>query len=303
MQRAAMHTQLHRAQTFLAVVDFNSYTRAAQYLGISKAMASLHVKALEEALGVALLIRNTRTLALTENGEAFYDEFKEIVSDIGTAFDSVMHRRNRISGKLRISTTSEYGERFILPLLPAFAAQYPEVTLGYHVNSSLNDLVAEKLDLVVRLGNLADSGFKSRKLADFDIVLVATPAFLARHPVQCPADLEAVPWVANSNLQRPTQWLLRHASGAEAAVTGPMAFESNSSTAIRAMALSSLGVAVLPGWLVAAELATGALQRLLPAYALPRQAVSVVFPNSRHVPRKTRVFIDFLCARLGATAD
>jgi len=72
---------------------------------------------------------------------------------------------------------------------------------------------------------------------------------------------------------------------------------------LAALIRSSLGVAVLPGWLVAAELATGALQRLLPAYALPRQAVSVVFPNSRHVPRKTRVFIDFLCARLGATAD
>lgn len=298
MGRAAMHTQLNRVQTFLAVVDFGSYTKAANYLCISKAMASLHVKALEEALAVTLLIRNTRTVSLTESGQEFYDEFKEIVSDIDNAFDKVMHRRDRISGKLRISTTSEYGERFILPLLPQFAEHYPDIAIGYNVNSSLNDLVAEKLDLVVRLGNLADSAFKSRKLADYDIVLVASEGFMARHRLQCPADLNQVPWIANSNLQGPTQWTLRHESGREEDINGPIAFESNSSTAIRAMALSGLGVALLPGWLIEDDLAAGALHRVLPEFTLPRQSISVVFPNSSHLPHKTRVFIDFLCANL-----
>lgn len=105
----ALHTLLHRAQTFLAVVDFGSYTRAADFLGISKAMASLHVKSLEEALSVALLVRNTRSIALTETGREFYDEFKGIVRDVGSAFDNAMHSGNRIAGRLRISTTSEYG--------------------------------------------------------------------------------------------------------------------------------------------------------------------------------------------------
>jgi DNA-binding transcriptional LysR family regulator len=300
MGRTTLHAQLNRVQTFLAVVDFGSYTKAADYLCISKAMASLHVKALEEALSVTLLIRNTRTLALTETGQEFYDEFKGLVADIDNAFDTVMHRRNRIAGKLRISTTSEYGERFILPLIPLFVERYPEIAICYNVNSSLNDLVAEKLDLVVRLGNLADSAFKSRKLADYEIVLVATEQFLARHPVQAPADLNAVPWIANSNLQGPTQWTLRHASGAGEDVHGPVAYQSNSSTAIRAMTLSSLGVAVLPAWMIESDLASGALRRLLPDYQLPRQSISVVFANSAHLPHKSRVFIDFLCAHLGA---
>jgi len=199
-----MHTLLHRAQTFLAVVDFGSYTRAADFLGISKAMASLHVKALEEALSVALLVRNTRSIALTETGREFYDEFKGIVRDVGSAFDNAMHSGNRIAGRLRISTTSEYGEKYILPLIPAFLERYPGISVAYDVNSSLSDLVAEKLDLVVRLGHLADSSFKSRRLAGYDIVLVASAAFLRSHPVRRPEDLADLPWIANSNLTHPT---------------------------------------------------------------------------------------------------
>ncbi|WP_047218843.1 MULTISPECIES: LysR family transcriptional regulator [Delftia] len=295
----AMHTLLHRAQTFLAVVDFGSYTRAADFLGISKAMASLHVKSLEEALSVALLVRNTRSIALTETGREFYDEFKGIVRDVGSAFDNAMHSGNRIAGRLRISTTSEYGEKYILPLIPAFLERYPGISVAYDVNSSLSDLVAEKLDLVVRLGHLADSSFKSRRLAGYDIVLVASAAFLRSHPVRRPEDLADLPWIANSNLTHPTAWTLRTAGGQGVDVVGRAAHQSNSSTAIRALARSSLGVAVLPAWFVEDDLADGVLQRVLPDHALPPQPISVVFPDSSHLPRKTRVFIDFLCEHLG----
>ncbi|MGE1176618.1 LysR family transcriptional regulator [Pseudomonas sp. BW7P1] len=293
-----MHAHLNRVQTFLAVVDFGSYTKAANYLSISKAMASLHVKALEEVLSATLLIRNTRNISLTEIGQDFYEEFKGIVADIDNAFDNVLKGNNRVSGKLRISSTSEYGEKFILPLIPLFSERYPEIRLSYNFNSSLNDLVAEKLDLVVRLGNLADSAFKSRKLADYQIVLVATPAFLERYPVAQPQDLNGVPWIANSNLQAPTQWVLRDDQGCAVEVNGTSHFESNSSTAIRSMTLSSLGVSVLPGWVVEDDIASGRLVRLLPAYALPSQSINVVFPNTAHLPHKSRAFIDFLLLHL-----
>ncbi|MCU1750691.1 LysR family transcriptional regulator [Pseudomonas sp. 6D_7.1_Bac1] len=295
-----MHTHLNRVQTFLAVVDFGSYTKAANYLCISKAMASLHVKALEEVLSVTLLIRNTRNIALTEVGQNFYDEFKGIVATIDNAFENVVQGHNRISGKLRFSSTSEYGEKYILPIISRFTERYPEIRLSYSFNSSLNDLVAEKLDLVIRLGNLADSAFKSRKLADYEIVLVATEAFLKRWPVLEPQDLNAVPWIANSNLQGPTNWILRHRFKGEVEVTGPNHFESNSSTAIRAMTLSSLGVSVLPVWVVDDDIANGRLVQLLPDYTLPSQSVNVVFPNSPHLPHKSRAFIDFLLLHLGS---
>lgn len=299
MAGPALHTQLSRIQTFLAVVDYGSYTKAADYLCISRAMASLHVKALEEALSVTLLLRNPRSISLTESGQALYDAFKHIVGDIDHAFESVMQRRNRITGHLRISTTSEYGEKYLLPLIPRFLKRYPDITIGYDTNSSLSDLVAEKLDLVVRLGSLSDSNFKSRKLADYHIALVAAPAFLERHPVRQPTDLAHAPWIANTNLSSPSHWSLLGPQGQRVEVSGPVAHQSNASSAIRSLALAGLGVAVLPVWLIEADLASGALQRLLPEHSLAQQPIHVVFPSSRHLPRKTRAFIDFLCEQLG----
>ncbi len=293
------HGQLHRVQTFLAVVDFGSYTRAAQYLGISKAMASLHIKALEQALASTLLIRTTRQVTLTETGQALYDEFKGIVANIDTAFDNVLHGRDRVSGKLRISSTAEYAETFVLPILPLFTARYPEVRLSYHFNSSLNDLVAEKLDLVIRLGHLADSGFKGRQLADYAIVLVASPALLKDRQVTQPEELGAWPWIGNSNLGGPPGWTFSHPRRGEVEVKVSPGHESNSATAIRAMALAGLGLAVLPEWMVLDDLGNGRLMRVLPEYRLATQPVHVLFPNSAHLPRKSRVFIDFLAEHLG----
>ncbi|MDS9877945.1 LysR family transcriptional regulator [Pseudomonas protegens] len=293
------HGQLHRVQTFLAVVDFGSYTRAAQYLGISKAMASLHIKALEQALASTLLIRTTRQVTLTETGQALYDEFKGIVANIDTAFDNVLHGRDRVSGKLRISSTAEYAETFVLPILPLFTARYPEVRLSYHFNSSLNDLVAEKLDLVIRLGHLADSGFKGRQLADYAIVLVASPALLKDRQVTQPEELDAWPWIGNSNLGGPPGWTFSHPRRGEVEVKVSPGHESNSATAIRAMALAGLGLAVLPEWMVFDDLGNGRLVRVLPEYRLATQPVHVLFPNSAHLPRKSRVFIDFLAEHLG----
>lgn len=293
------HGQLHRVQTFLAVVDFGSYTRAAQYLGISKAMASLHIKALEQALASTLLIRTTRQVTLTDTGQALYDEFKGIVANIDTAFDNVLHGRDRVSGKLRISSTAEYAETFVLPILPLFTARYPEVRLSYHFNSSLNDLVAEKLDLVIRLGHLADSGFKGRQLADYAIVLVASPALLKDRQVTQPEELDAWPWIGNSNLGGPPGWTFSHPRRGEVEVKVSPGHESNSATAIRAMALAGLGLAVLPEWMVLDDLGNGRLVRVLPEYRLATQPVHVLFPNSAHLPRKSRVFIDFLAEHLG----
>ncbi|WP_025127989.1 LysR family transcriptional regulator [Pseudomonas sp. PH1b] len=293
------HGQLHRVQTFLAVVDFASYTRAAQYLGISKAMASLHIKALEQALATTLLIRTTRHVALTDSGRELYDQFKGIVAHIDSAFDNVLHGRNRVSGKLRISSTAEYAETFVLPILPLFTARYPEVRLSYHFNSSLNDLVAEKLDLVIRLGHLADSGFKGRKLADYAIALVASPGLFAERPPLQPEDLGAWPWICNSNLAGPPSWTLSHPRRGEVQVPVEPGHESNSATAIRAMALAGLGLAVLPEWMILDDLGNGRLVRVLPEYRLAAQPVHVLFPNTAHLPRKSRVFIDFLAEHLG----
>ena len=295
---AAIHTQLHRVQTFLAVVELGTFTKAADYLNISKAMASLHVKALEDALSVTLLVRSTRSVALTESGQQFYDEFKQIFTHIEAAFDNAQHGSHRLRGQLRISTTTEFGERYVLPLIPQFVLRYPGIAISHDANSSLSDLLAEKLDLVVRLGSLADSNLKSRKLADYEIWLVASPHLAGLSAIQQPQDLADLPWIANSNLDSPTHWMLENDQGQQVEIQGHAAHQSNSSSAIRVLAMAGLGVAVLPDWLVQDDVRSGRLQRVLPSYALPSQPIHLVFPNSRHLPRKTRVFIDFLAEHL-----
>ena len=152
----------------------------------------------------------------------------------------------------------------------------------------------------MRLGHLADSSFKSRRLAGYDIVLVASAAFLRSHPVRQPEDLADLPWIANSNLAHPTAWTLRTAGGQGVDVVGP------GGPPIQLLhrhprpgpVLAGCGRCCLRG-LWRTDLAGGVLQRVLPDHALPPQPISVVFPDSSHLPRKTRVFIDFLCEHLG----
>ncbi|MBS9425206.1 LysR family transcriptional regulator [Photorhabdus caribbeanensis] len=293
-----MQNHLNRIQTFLSVVDCGSFTRAAESLFISKAMASIHVKSLEEELDVPLLLRNTRGIALTEAGKNFYNDFKEIFNNIQNAFDNVAERHHSLAGALRITATPEFGEKFLLPLIGEFCKIYPQLEISYFAGSSLNDLIAERLDLAIRLGTLRDSTLKSRRLTSYAIQLVASPGWLEQHQLKEPSELNNVDWIANNNLQAPTQWDLGHPTLPTISIRGKARYTSNSSEAIRSMALSKLGVAVLPEWMVRDDLMRGDLVQLFPNYQLPEQAVTIIFPNNARMQRKSRIFIDYLLENL-----
>ncbi|KLU16151.1 MULTISPECIES: LysR family transcriptional regulator [Xenorhabdus] len=293
-----MQPHLNRIQTFLTVVECGSFTRAAETLFISKAVASIHVKALEEALSVPLLVRNTRGIALTEAGREFYEDFKKIFHHIQVAFDNVAERHHSLAGKLRITSTVEFGEKFLLPLISQFCEIHPQLEIGYFADSALNDLITERIDLAIRLGTLDDSTLKSRQLATFKIKLVAAPHWLERNPISEPMELNKVDWIANTNLQNPTQWELKHPIHPRFIIRGKIKYASNNSSAIRSLTLSGLGVSVLPEWLVNEDIASGTLVALFPEYHLPKQEITVVFPNNVQLQRKNRLFIDYLLKNL-----
>ncbi|AOM41698.1 LysR family transcriptional regulator [Xenorhabdus hominickii] len=293
-----MQPHLNRIQTFLAVVECGSFTRAAEHLFISKAVASIHVKTLEEALNVPLLIRNTRGIALTEAGKEFYQDFKAIFDNIQNAFDHVTERHHSLAGRLRITSTTEFGEKFLLSLISQFCALHPQLEVSYFADSALNDLITERIDLAIRLGTLNDSSLKSRRLASFDIKLVASPSWLKQNPITIPIELNKVNWIANSNLEHPTHWELKHPIHSSINIRGKAKYISNTSSAIRSLAISGLGVAVLPEWIVDKDLESGNLVTLFPEYRLPKQDVTVIFPNNTQILRKSRVFIDFLLETL-----
>lgn len=293
-----MFTHLNRIQTFIAVVDCGSFTHAAGRLFISKAIVSLHVKALEEALGVPLLIRSTRGVALTDAGEVLYHDFKKIFINIQSSLDTVSDSHHALSGTLNLTSTGEFGERYLIPLIGEFCQQHPRLNIHFHTDSSLNDLVTERLDLAIRLGTLRDSALKSRRLGDFSILIVASAKWLENNPVSDPQALNHVSWIANNNLQTPTQWSFTAPDGSQLDIRASARFRANTSAAMKAMVKAGLGVAVLPEWLVREELERGTLRQLIPDYQLPRQDISVVYAGDHRLRLKCRVFIDYLLQHL-----
>ncbi|EPL3990887.1 LysR family transcriptional regulator [Providencia stuartii] len=291
-----MQKNLKQITTFLQVVDSGSFTKAADILGMSRSMVSIDIKQLEIRLNVSLLIRNTRNIALTEAGKHFYDDFKRIQLEIEEAFERSQNLATNVTGLLRFSSTNEFGQRYILPLLPEFCRLYPKLRLQYSFNSSLDDLVTEKLDLAIRLGNLKSSSLKIRKIGEYQIYIVATPELLKHYPVKGINDLAQIPWITHSLLNwQDTQYVLKNTLGEKYPLPIIKSqYESNSVAVIQQMVLASLGVAICPDWLVNDDINAGRLIRLLPEFYLPSQNIQLLYPNSITLPAKTRVFIDYL---------
>lgn len=292
-----MHDQLDKIHTFFSVVESGSFTRAADNLGLSKAIVSLHIKTLEQVLGVSLLARNTRNLALTESGSQLYQDFKGIFSDIDLAVSRITDDSQPLSGELRITSTWEYGQQFLMAPVARFCQRHPGLKLSYNVGASLDDLVSNKLDVAIRLGTLRDSSLKSRKLGEYRIMLVASPLLMARYPLQRLSQVATLPWIHNSNLTSPGRWLF-HCGQDRCEVKSEGRYSANSAQIMRQMALAGMGVAVLPEWLVADDLVNGELQILFNDWQLPVQPVSAVFATRAALPRKIRMFIDYLYAEL-----
>lgn len=295
-----MQKNLKQITSFLQVVDSGSFTKAAEVLGLSRSMVSIDIKQLEKSLNVSLLVRNTRNIALTEVGKHFYDDFKRIQLQIEEAFERNQNLATNITGTLRFSSTNEFGQRYVLPLIPEFCRQYPQLRLQYSFNSSFDDLLAEKLDIAIRLGNLKNSSLKSRKLGEYAIYLVATAEFLEQYQVENVDDLANIPWITHTllNLQD-SQYALqnRHGEKCELPLLNSQ-YESNSAETIRQLALASLGAAICPAWLVEEDLNAHRLIRLLPDLELPKQNIQLLYPNTQNLPAKTRAFIDFLVKKI-----
>ena len=289
-----MFNEIKRIHTFITVVDSGSFTKAANQLFISKAMVSIHIKSLEDSLNVPLLIRNSRGFIMTEAGELLYNDFKNIFSDIHSSLDNVVEKHHSLTGHLRVSSTVEFGEVFLIPLIGEFCHVHPELNISFHADSSLNKLLNEKIDLAVRLGTLDDSALKSRKLGSFSTMIVCSANWLAQNPLSSLEDLKTAPWIANSNLKTPNQWTLHSGDKQTFQLKFSAKFSANSSIAIRSMVQSDLGVAILPEWVIKEQLQSGEFVELFPDWCLPKQDISVVFTGDHRVRRHCRLLIDYL---------
>lgn len=290
---------MQRLEIFVAVVEAGSFTRAAQTLGLTKAVVSFNIKKLEEKLGVSLLTRSTRQVAVTDSGERFYHRCLRLLQEAESVFNDVRSDHSGLSGVLRITTTHEYGAHVVVPALAAFSAEHPQLRIQ-HVSSSKNDdLIAGRFDVAIRLGQLTDSSHHAKLIDRFEILPVASPAYLKRDGGTHSLSLEQLAeasWLAHTRLATPLNWQVLTPEGESVLFRAhfPPVIMADSAASLLAFARCGAGIALLPAWLVQDDVNNGQLVHLLPNHRFPRQGIYALYPNTRHVPEKVRMFIDFL---------
>jgi len=282
-----------------AVVEAEGFSAAARRLGMSKSAVSKQIGRLEAHLGVRLLHRTTRKLSLTEAGRVYYRHVVRVLDEARAAEDAVAGLRGRPQGTLRVVTPMSFGLLHVAPALSAFLREYPELRLELTMEDRLTDLVEGGFDLAIRIGQLRDSSLVARRISSSRVVLCAAPAYLAaRGTPATPEDLLAHDCLHFTHHSGGTDWRFDGPQG-PVTVRAPARLQANSGLALREAALAGLGILRSPLFTVAEDLRAGRLLSLLPDYVLPPVNIYAVFPEGRHVPAKSRLFVDFLAARIG----
>lgn len=287
---------------FSKVVQAGSLTAAARELGVSTAVVSRTLAALEARLGVRLVNRTTRSLHLTDEGASYFEASQRILAEIDEADAAVTSRRVEPQGVLRVALPASFGHQHIAPLVPSFAQRYPKVELALSLSDRSINLIEEGFDLAVRIAELKDSSLAARKLAPNRRVVCASPAYLREHgEPKTPQDLARHNClVANWEHGFAMTWEYKSPVGKRGAVRVTGRYACDNWEVLRDWAVAGLGVALKSTWDVRKQLEDGSLVPLLPGYDFGTDVgIYAVYPHRRHLPAKTRVFIDFLAESFG----
>lgn len=284
---------LNRLAYFAAVVDVGSFTRAAERLGISKAVVSQQVARLEAEVGTTLLVRTTRKVYPTEAGRMFHARCAFILREAEDAFGELGQVASTPTGSLRIAAPFDYGISRVVPVVIEFTRRYPACNVDLSLGDRSIDLVSEEFDMAVRVGWLVDASLHARRIGAFRQLLVCAPEL--RHAVAAlstPDELEALPFVANNALREPLEWHFTRNQIERTSVRMQAAISVDATMAVHAAVLAGAGLSVLPDFLVATDVASGRLIHVLPEWGLPSGGIYVVFPPARYRPRKVSAFIE-----------
>ncbi len=286
--------QFRQISTFVEVVARGSLSAAARAEGIAPAMIGRRLDALETRLGVKLLQRTTRKLALTNEGAAFLEDCQRILSELEEAESAVAERSARASGHLLVSAPAGFGRQHVAPLLPSFLAEHRDVTINLNLNDRVVDVVGEGVDVAIRIASLSDSSLVGVKLADNQRVLVGSPAYFKRHGTPLAlADLAKHNCLAISSEGSQRGWtFLEHGKQVTLKVAGNMV--CNDGEVLHDWAMAGKGLAWRSMWEVGPEIEAGRLRTVLDQHAAPGSDIHAVFAQRRHLPLRIRAFVDFL---------
>jgi len=292
--------KLKAFESFVSVATRGSLTAAAKAEGVAPAIMGRRLDALEEHLGVKLLVRTTRRISLTHEGSAFLEDCQRLLSDVANAEASVSEGGVKATGHLRITAPAGFGRRHVAPLVPRFRSTHPDVTISLNLSDRVVDLAGEGFDCAVRVGDLPDSSLVSVRIADNRRLCVATPEYLARRGTpRAPAELVQHDCLTlSSDASQTRGWAFRVplADGAAEVMHlkpgGPL--DCSDGQVLHDWCLGGWGIAWRSTWEVEAEIAAGRLVAVLEDFAAPPNGIYVVFPQRKHLPLRVRLWIDFL---------
>lgn len=288
---------------FLAVAEHLSFTRAAEELGMSRPTVSAQVDQLERRLGVRLLHRSTRHLALTEAGVAFHDRVKTVTAVVRDAERAAIHHQEAPVGRLRISAPPDLGSSHLTPMIARFLSRHPEIGIELELSNVAVNLIERKFDLAVRGTIRIDETLITRKLGASPVVICATPDYLARAGVpEKPEDLADHRCLHFSGLRWGRSWEMRRGEDLRRVPIAPC-FEVNDGKNLGAAALCGLGVALLPAFVVGADLRAGRLVRVLAEWQVADIPVHAVYPDNRLIAAKVKSFVAHLAAEFRRDPD
>ena len=287
--------RLKQIESFAAVATKGSLTAAAHAEGVAPAVIGRRIDALEERLGVKLLVRTTRRITLTHEGSAFLEDCQRLLADLANAEASVSEGGVKASGHLRITAPAGFGRRHVAPLVPAFLAQHPDVSLSLNLSDRVVDIVNEGFDCAVRVGDLPDSSLVSTRLADNRRLCVASPAYLQRAGTPAtPADLMRHQCLTlSSDASQTRGWAFR-IDGQPIHLRPGGRLDCSDGQVLHDWCLDGLGLAWRSTWEVQDEVTAGRLQVVLEDFAAPPNGIYAVFPHAKHLPLRVRLWIDFV---------
>jgi len=290
---------LSALQIFVEVMIQKSFAAVARDRNIDPSSVSRTIAGLEKELGVRLFQRTTRRLSPTEAGTAYFERIEPLIEEMQQAINATIDISGQPKGTLRVTASVSFGQKCIVPLLPDFGAMYPELTVDLLLTDAIVDLFADRIDVAIRLGLLADSTLIAQKLLRTHYRVCASPQYLQHcvHPQQ-PNDIQQHNCLLFALPGFRSRWIFRDSNGltSEVPVNGRTIISN--AIALEQCAIAGMGLALLPNWLIDSDLQAGSLVDVFPDYEVTatnfNTAAWLLYPSRTYVPLKVRAFIEFL---------
>jgi DNA-binding transcriptional LysR family regulator len=294
--------ELSGLEIFIEVMRQGSFAAVARERNIDPSSVSRAIASIERELGVKLLQRTTRQISPTEAGKTYFNRIEPLVEELQQAKELVADISGSPRGTLRVTASVSFGIQCLVPLLAEFEARYPELTIELLLTDAVVDLVADRVDLAIRLGLLQDSSLIAQRLIQTHYAVCGSPQYLARKDIRLPQDITQHNCLLFPLAGFRSRWLFKDRHGTIETVPVDGNTIISSAIALKQCALSDLGLALLPNWLIEPELQAGTLVKVLTEYEVTatdfNTSAWLVCPSRAYVPLKVSLFIDFLKQKL-----